>query len=107
MLGISDAEFWVLTPRELEARLTVWRDVERNRMNAGYWQAGAVAAAVLNSNPYRKNDKVWNATHFFPFLSELGASEKPQMSDEEIKRNARRVHRLIGGTWSEAPQSYE
>jgi hypothetical protein len=104
-LGLNSAEFWQSTPRELTAQLKVWRRNEHLRMDAGYWQAGTIAAAIFNANPYRKGE-VLDATSFFPHLSER-ERQKPDPTDDEIKQNAKATFVALGriGTWHEAPKT--
>lgn len=101
-MGLTTVEFWDATPRELTAQLKVWQRNETRRLDAGFWQAGTVAAAIHNANPYRKGEPL-NATSFFPHLKD--EEERREMTDAEIKQNARLTFIALGriGTWHEPP----
>lgn len=66
-LGLSEPEFWALTPRLYRALLDRQRERVRAENDAANLRAGVIAAAVSNVFGGKKNGGAFSAKDFFNF----------------------------------------
>lgn len=76
-LGLSEAEFWALSPRTYRALLDRQRERTRRAEDAANIRAGVIAAAVLNSAGGKKNGGSFTAKDFFRFDQQMASRPRP------------------------------
>lgn len=65
-LGLTEAQFWKLTPAKFVALCDVWHELEEIRQKQDDFRAGVICATIANVNRGKKG-KVFKASDFFQY----------------------------------------
>jgi len=76
-LGLSDSEFWELTPAQFDAlNARLFQKIQRED-----FRAGQICSTLCNLKRQKKSASVWQAHQFFPSLP---PPEVKEMTPEEM-----------------------
>jgi hypothetical protein len=89
-LGLSEPEFWALSPRTYRAMLDRKRAHEDRAETSANLRAGVIASAVLNSVGGKKNGGQFTARDFFHFEPTPTSGGTTPSADQQ---------KLIEGSW--------
>ncbi|GMV06716.1 MAG: hypothetical protein AMXMBFR53_29910 [Gemmatimonadota bacterium] len=88
MLGVSEAEFWRMSPQQFQERLRAFNDQERKREQRADFRAGVIAAEIFNSAPFREGGTVRQPHDYF---ASLPVPEITPQSGETIRNLFRSI----------------
>lgn len=94
---MSDAEFWRLTPRELQALHEARQEYERGHIEIQEYFAASIQAAIYNVNRSRSTDRILQPSDFMRIAAAAKRAESPIMTGEQMLAAIRRANRSLGG----------